>query len=113
MPAPYRSVASIAFAALLFLFAGHAVAQPEDQVEALIDKLREIARGDVGYSATMTGSSFLPLDTFQPGSMLLFQRPPFKGHLAAVRALAFAPDGKRFRFSIEARVQPHIKIGED
>jgi general secretion pathway protein L len=26
---------------------------------------------------------------------------------------ARGPDGKLFRFSIEARVQPHIKIGED
>jgi hypothetical protein len=27
--------------------------------------------------------------------------------------MARGPDGKRFRFSIEARVEPHIKIGED
>jgi hypothetical protein len=27
--------------------------------------------------------------------------------------MARGPDGKLFRFSIEARVQPHIKIGED
>ncbi len=37
-------------------------------------------------------------------------------HMTDVRffaPMARAPDGKRFRFSIEARVQPHISIGED
>jgi general secretion pathway protein L len=37
-------------------------------------------------------------------------------HVTDVRffaPMARGPDGKRFRFSIEARVQPHIKIGED
>lgn len=38
------------------------------------------------------------------------------GHMTDVRFFAptaRGPDGKLFRFSIEARVQPHIKIGED
>lgn len=37
-------------------------------------------------------------------------------HMTDVRFFAptaRGPDGKRFRFSIEARVEPHIKIGED
>jgi general secretion pathway protein L len=37
-------------------------------------------------------------------------------HLTDVRffgPMARGPDGQRFRFSIEARVQPHIKIAED
>jgi general secretion pathway protein L len=37
-------------------------------------------------------------------------------HMTDVRFFAptaRGPDGKRFRFSIEARVQPHIEIGED
>jgi general secretion pathway protein L len=37
-------------------------------------------------------------------------------HMTDVRffaPMARGPDGKRFRFSIEARVEPHIKIGED
>jgi general secretion pathway protein L len=37
-------------------------------------------------------------------------------HMTDVRFFAptaRGPDGRRFRFSIEARVQPHIKIGED
>lgn len=37
-------------------------------------------------------------------------------HMTDVRffaPMARGPDGKRFRFSIEARVQPQIKIGED
>jgi len=37
-------------------------------------------------------------------------------HMTDVRffaPMARGPDGKRFRFSIEARVQPHIRIGED
>lgn len=37
-------------------------------------------------------------------------------HMTDVRffaPVARGPDGRRFRFSIEARVQPHIRIGED
>jgi general secretion pathway protein L len=37
-------------------------------------------------------------------------------HMTDVRFFAptaRGPDGKRFRFSIEARVEPQIKIGED
>ena len=37
-------------------------------------------------------------------------------HMTDVRffaPMARGPDGKRFRFSIEARVQPHIRVGED
>jgi hypothetical protein len=30
---------------------------------ALIDQLAQVAEGDVGYSASVTGSAFLPLDT--------------------------------------------------
>jgi general secretion pathway protein L len=48
-----------------------------------------------------------------PGLLAPLER---SGHMTDVRFFAptaRAPDGKRFRFSIEARVQPHIKIGED
>jgi len=48
-----------------------------------------------------------------PGLLAPLER---SGHLTDVRFFAptaRGPDGKRFRFSIEARVQPHIKIGED
>ena len=48
-----------------------------------------------------------------PGLLAPLQK---SGHMTDVRFFAptaRGPDGKRFRFSIEARVQPHIKIGED
>jgi general secretion pathway protein L len=48
-----------------------------------------------------------------PGLLAPLQK---SGHMTDVRffaPMARGPDGKRFRFSIEARVQPHIKIGED
>jgi ankyrin repeat protein len=45
------------------------------EVSALIDKLQEIAEGDVGYMTTLSGSGFLPLGTSRPGSFLLGQKP--------------------------------------
>jgi general secretion pathway protein L len=48
-----------------------------------------------------------------PGLLAPLER---SGHMTDVRFFAptaRGPDGKLFRFSIEARVQPHIKIGED
>jgi ankyrin repeat protein len=43
---------------------------------ALIDQLAQVAEGDVGYSASVTGSAFLPLDTAgQVHTALLFQKP--------------------------------------
>src|SRR5215471_13628578 len=51
--------------------------QPQkDELAALIDKLQDVAEGDVGYMPTMSGSSFLPLGTSQAGAMLLGQGPP-------------------------------------
>jgi ankyrin repeat protein len=51
--------------------------QPAVNIPALIDQLTQVAESDIGYSSTITGSSFLPLDRqghFQVG--LLFQKPP-------------------------------------
>jgi general secretion pathway protein L len=48
-----------------------------------------------------------------PGLLAPLER---SGHLTDVHFFAptaRGPDGKLFRFSIEARVEPHIKIGED
>ncbi|HEY7156417.1 MAG TPA: ankyrin repeat domain-containing protein [Gemmataceae bacterium] len=50
--------------------------QPAVSISALIDKLVEMADSDIGYSATVTGHSFLPLDReghFRTG--MLFQKP--------------------------------------
>jgi ankyrin repeat protein len=50
--------------------------RPPVNIPALIDRLVEVAESDVGYSATVTGHSFLPLDReghFQTG--MLFQKP--------------------------------------
>jgi ankyrin repeat protein len=40
-------------------------------ISTLIDRLRDIAKGDVGYMPTRSGSGFLPLGTSQPGTLLL------------------------------------------
>jgi ankyrin repeat protein len=45
-------------------------------LEALIDKLPDVAEGDTGYMPSMSGSSFLALGTSQAGAMLLGQQPP-------------------------------------
>src|SRR5438094_686054 len=47
----------------------------EARIKALIDKLTEVADGDVGYSASVSGSAFAPLNVESPGAMLLFQKP--------------------------------------
>jgi ankyrin repeat protein len=45
-------------------------------IPELIDRLAEISEADTGYSASVTGSAFLPLDTAgQVHTALLFQRP--------------------------------------
>lgn len=48
----------------------------KDEVSTLIDKLQDIAKGDVGYMTTMSGSAFLPLGKSEFGAGLLGQRPP-------------------------------------
>lgn len=44
--------------------------QSED-VPSLIDKLQNVAEGDIGYMPNASGSGFLPLGKSEPGSMLL------------------------------------------
>lgn len=54
-------------------------AQPlsEKELTALIDQLADVSEGDIGYSASMSGTKFLPLEASgNPGSMLLGQRAP-------------------------------------
>lgn len=46
-----------------------------NEVEALIDRLTEIDQQDIGYSASESGSAFLPLEHRHAGSMMLFQKP--------------------------------------
>jgi len=48
---------------------------PADDAKALIDQLTQLGRQDTGYSATVSGSSFLPLGQSHAGAMLLFQKP--------------------------------------
>src|SRR5436309_15817403 len=57
---------------------GRACPQPKDEITALIEKLPDIAEGDVGYMPTRSGGGFLPLDVSEPGAMLLFQNLPAK-----------------------------------
>src|SRR5260370_7263244 len=66
---------------VLATVAGWAFAQkpgtPEKGVvSALIDKLQDVAEGDVGYMPTRSGNGFLPLGTSQAGALLLGQKPP-------------------------------------
>lgn len=54
-------------------------AAPPVDVPALIDRLTEVAAGGIGYSATVSGSVFAPLDgEGQIRTMLLFQEPPVR-----------------------------------
>jgi hypothetical protein len=66
----------VAPVAILAVCSIEARRQPQDGIAALIDKLSDVADGDVGYMATRSGSGFLPLGASQPGAMLLFQQPP-------------------------------------
>jgi ankyrin repeat protein len=45
-----------------------------DEVKALIDRLMEVDRQDIGYSASVTGSSFLPLGYRDSYAVLMFQQ---------------------------------------
>jgi hypothetical protein len=47
-----------------------------DEIAALIDKLQEVAEGDIGSMPTMSGRGFLPLGTSRAGAMLLGQKSP-------------------------------------
>jgi ankyrin repeat protein len=49
--------------------------QPDKEVKAFIDQLTQIDRQDIGYSASTTGSAFLPLGQSHMGTGLLFQQP--------------------------------------
>ena len=74
-----RSAALLALVLLALVAREGAAQQPttdkktEARVKALIDKLTEVAEGDVGYSASVSGSAFAPLNIESPGAMLLFQ----------------------------------------
>jgi ankyrin repeat protein len=46
------------------------------EVKALIDRLTELDQQDTGYSASVTGSAFLPLGQSETGMVLLFPRKP-------------------------------------
>lgn len=76
----------------------------KDGVAALIDKLPDIAEGDMGYMPTMSGSRFLPLGTSEATTVLLGGRRPaasstmrelVKGGAAAVPQLIAHLDDRR------------------
>jgi ankyrin repeat protein len=46
-----------------------------DEVTALIDRLTKVDQQDIGYSASTSGSAFLPIGQSEAGMMLLSQRP--------------------------------------
>jgi ankyrin repeat protein len=48
----------------------------KDEITALIDKLRTVADGDVGYIPTQSGGGFLPLGVSERGALLLGQKGP-------------------------------------
>lgn len=47
-----------------------------DDVSSLIDRLQDIAEGDIGYMPTMSGTGFLPLGSSRPSALLLDQGAP-------------------------------------
>jgi ankyrin repeat protein len=51
-------------------------ALPNADIPGLIDRLRDVKDGGVGYMPTRSGSGFLPLGTSEQGAMLLGQQPP-------------------------------------
>ena len=71
-------------ATLCFVFThGHGYGQErpvaadaEKEISGLIDKLPQIAEGDVGYMPTRSGSGFLPLGKSETGALLLGQEVP-------------------------------------
>jgi ankyrin repeat protein len=77
-------IAAFSFAAILAAWVGSASSQAPPKTQsldkettpALIDNLKDIADGDVGYMPTRSGSGFLPLGVSQTGTLLLFQGPP-------------------------------------
>jgi ankyrin repeat protein len=48
---------------------------PGDEVKALVDRLTEIDRPDIGYSGSVSGSSFLPLGQSETHTILFGQKP--------------------------------------
>ncbi len=46
-----------------------------DEVETLISRLADVEQQDTGYSASVTGTAFLPLGQSETGMALLFQKP--------------------------------------
>lgn len=74
------------------------------EISSLIDRLPEIADGDIGYMPTMSGTGFLPLGASRPGALLLGQRAPVSSDVlrdivklgaAAVPALVAHLDDQR------------------
>jgi Ankyrin repeats (many copies) len=71
--------ASVVVAAALSIpvaWAQPAKSPTDAEIEALIDRLKDVDQQDTGYSASMSGSSFLPLDRSEIGAALLFQAQP-------------------------------------
>ncbi len=50
--------------------------QSDEEIEALINQLPAIEDSDIGYSATRSGSGFLPLNVSDSSMLLLGQAPP-------------------------------------
>ncbi len=82
-----------------------------DDVSALIDKLQDIDQEGLGYMSTVSGMDFLPLGISEPGSMLLFQKPPKtsdtlrelvkKGARAVPQLIAHLNDQRPTKITIE------------
>jgi hypothetical protein len=78
-----KSIRLYPFLAIVSLLVSARVAQAqaaalgEKEIAELIDRLADVAEGDLGYSASMSGDKFLPLEASgHAGAMLLGQKPP-------------------------------------
>ncbi len=92
-------------------------------VPALIDRLTEVAECGIGYSATVSGSAFSPLDgEGQIRTMLLFQEPPVRsetmrqlvrqGAAAVPHLLAHLNDRRPTRFTVRWGWGNAVFLGE-
>ena len=74
-------------------------------VPPLIEKLQEIAEGDIGYMPNVSGSGFLPLGESEPGAMLLGSTNP---GAKAIQKPTSGSDAMRGLVKRGAAAVPHL-----
>jgi ankyrin repeat protein len=106
---------SMVFSPLVILVASASLALSQNQtpdaqphgndIPPLIEKLRDIAEGDIGYMPNATGSGFLPLGKSEAGAMLLGSTDP---GATAFQKPAGGSDAMRELVKHGAAAVPHL-----